>query len=437
VKRKRPRVAFYTLGCKVNQSETEAMGALFKERGYNIVDFADPADVYVINTCTVTHLADRKSRQVIRRCRKNNPGAKVVVAGCYSQVSPQEVERIPGVNLVVGTLEKNRIVEWLEEMGEDAGQPVLKVRDLCEARDFEDLEIDRVIGRTRAYLKIQDGCEQYCSYCIIPYARGPGRSRPKPGVLREARRLIAAGFKEIVLTGIHLGAYGRDLDAGASLEDLLPELLALSGDVRWRLSSLEPTEVSGALLEIMASFPNICPHLHLPLQSAHDEILKTMNRPYSTGEYRKVIERVRTVLPDIAVTTDIMVGFPGETDEHFKVYPGFIEEMAFSRLHVFKFSPRRGTPAALFEGQVPASVSEERSRQMIRLGERLARRYAGRFVGRTLRVLAETEKGEGCWEGHSENYLLIEFASAKTQRGDIVSVRLERANGDKCRGSGP
>lgn len=427
------RVAFYTLGCKVNQNETETLSGMFKSRGYEVVDFEDTADVYVINTCTVTHLGDRKSRQMIRKAVKANPRAKIVVTGCYAQTSPGEVTRIPGVNLVVGTSERGRIVDLVEELG-DRASPLALVKDLKEEKVFEDIPLEKIIQRARAYLKVQEGCEQFCSYCIIPYARGPVRSRSIGNTLQEAQKLIKAGFKEIILTGIHLGAYGKDLGEGVELADLLAQLLPLARGVRWRLSSLEPTEVTDKILKLLVEYENFCPHLHLPLQSAHDEILKAMNRPYTTKEYRDIVAKIRTKVPRISITTDIMVGFPGESEEQFNQGYEFIKEMAFSDIHVFKYSPRRGTPAAEFPGQVPPPVKEERSKKLIVLAEELAENYGRKFLGNTLDVLVETELRHGYWEGHAANYLKVEFPAWGVSRGQILPVQIKEIKGKKCLG---
>jgi threonylcarbamoyladenosine tRNA methylthiotransferase MtaB len=430
---KKPRVAFHTLGCKVNQNETDALAAVFLEKGYEIVDFEKAADVYVINTCTVTHLADRKSRHYIRRCTKTNSEARVVVMGCYAQAEQEKVAAIPGVSLVVGSSQKNRIVQWLSEnVGQ--GSPAIKVSDINSIRVFEETGGNSVINRSRAYLKIQEGCEQFCSYCIIPYVRGPVRSRSEENTLSEAQKLIAAGFQEIVLTGIHLGAYGRDRGQFQGLEKLLAELLRLDSDVRWRLSSLEPTEVSPELIELMLKYPNFCPHLHLPLQSGHDEILQAMHRPYSTGQYQEIISLLRSKIPRIAITTDIMVGFPGETEEHFEAYLCFVKRSAFSALHVFQYSPREGTPAARFAGQVPAETKARRSQLLIETGRILANDYAAGFVGSTLNVLIETELGGGLFEGHSENYLVVRFEAAAATRGKIVPIKIRDVSTAICYG---
>ncbi len=470
---RRRRVAFHTLGCKVNQNETEALSALFREKGYEIVDFEKEADLYVINTCTVTHLADRKSRQMIRRAVKTNPQAKVVVTGCYAQTDAETVQKIPGVSLIVGTNEKARLVDLVEEFSKEeelhqtkesqvkkklqaakkphitkelqVGEgekitpgPRVVVRKYQDLKEFTEIKVEKNIQRARAYLKVQEGCNQFCSYCIIPYARGPVRSRSLQNTLEEAEKLVQLGFKEIILTGIHLGTYGQDLGKGQNLEVLLQKLLILYPEARWRLSSLEPTEVNSELLRLLKDYANFCPHLHLPLQSGHDEILKAMKRPYTTGEYFKVITEVRKAVPDIAITTDVMVGFPGENEEHFQEYLQFVETVGFSRLHVFKYSPRRGTPAAQFPAQVSPQIKEARSRKLIQLGEKLEERYVKRFLYRVVEVLVEEQIDEFTWEGSSANYLKVRFDSAQLRRelprGEIVPVILQEFTGKHCLG---
>jgi len=344
--------------------------------------------------------------------------------GCYAQTSPEEVKGIPGVDLVVGTSERNRIVDLLEQLDTTGEQPLSLVKDIKEQKVFEDIQLEKISGRARAYLKIQEGCEQFCSYCIIPYARGPVRSRTLENTLTEAQKLIGAGFKEIVLTGIHLGAYGRDLSRELSLDVLLSGLLALDKSVRWRVGSLEPTEVTPRLVSLMKENQNLCPHLHLPLQSAHDEILQAMNRPYKTSDYAAVLRMIRAEIPLVNITTDIMVGFPGETEEHFQAYLHFIAAMELGGLHVFQYSPRKGTPAAAYPGQVSAQVKEERSHQLIALGHQQSQIYAAKFMDRQVQVLAEKEVEAGLWEGHSENYLKIRFAASQVERGHIVPVTL-------------
>ncbi len=427
-----PTVAFYTLGCKVNQNETEALGALFKNHGYSVVDFNEKADVYVINTCTVTHLGDRKSRQMIRRAVNNNPEAIIVVTGCYAQTSPEDVKKIYGVDLIIGTRDRARMVELVEEY-KKGQEPITFVGDIFQARDFEELPIDRLINRTRAYLKVQEGCQQFCTYCIIPYARGPLRSRSIESAIKEANKLVEAGFKELILTGIHLGAYGKDLSENIDLADLCREILEKTKIERLRLSSLESVEISDELLNLMADNPRFCRHLHIPLQNGDDEILKLMNRPYTTADFRHLIQKIRNKIPDIGITSDIMVGFPGETDTHFANSLAFVEEMGFSGLHVFKYSPRKGTPASKFPNQVPAPVKEKRSKAMLKLAEQGFVNFAQKYVGKTLDVLVETEWPQGGWEGHTDNYLRV-ILTEEVNKGEIVPVRIKSVEKKYVRG---
>lgn len=417
-----PRVAFYTLGCKVNQNETEALGALFKGHKYEIVEFTEKADVYIINTCTVTHLGDRKSRQMIRRAINTNREAVIVVTGCYAQTSPGEVAKIPGVDLIIGTTDRARIVQLIEEY-KKAKTPQTYVGDILKVKDFEELPVDRLINRTRAYLKVQEGCEQFCTYCIIPYARGPSRSRSVENTLREADKLVKAGFKEIILTGIHLGAYGRDLPGEIDLAFLCREILQKTDIARLRLSSIEPTEISKDLLALIKENPRFCRHLHIPLQNGDDEILAKMNRPYTTEEYRAIITKIREEIPQIGITSDIMVGFPGESEENFANSLQFVKDISFSNLHVFKYSPRKGTPASKYASQVPAPEKEKRSKAMIKAGEEGLQSFADGYLGKTCDILVETPWPQGGWEGHTDNYLKVVF-TGNVQKGDIIPVKI-------------
>ncbi|MFZ7103417.1 MAG: tRNA (N(6)-L-threonylcarbamoyladenosine(37)-C(2))-methylthiotransferase MtaB [Peptococcaceae bacterium] len=427
-----PTVAFYTLGCKVNQNETEALAALFKEHAYEVVDFTAQADIYLINTCTVTHLGDRKSRQIIRRAINTNPEALVVVTGCYAQTSPGEIEKIPGVDLIIGTSDRARIVELIEDC-QKGPEPATYVGNILKAKDFEELPADRLINRTRAYLKVQEGCEQFCTYCIIPYARGPSRSRSVENTLQEANKLVAAGFKEIILTGIHLGAYGRDLAGDVDLVYLCREILTQTGIERLRLSSIEPTEIHDELILLIKENSRLCRHLHIPLQNGDDEILKKMRRPYTTEDYRQIISKIRGMIPEIGITSDIMVGFPGETDVNFRNSLGFVKDISFSGLHVFKYSPRKGTPASKFTEQVSSPVKEQRSKAMIQAGADGLKQFAGRYLGKTRKVLIETSWPEGGWEGHTDNYLRVVF-TGNAQKGEIVPVRLKQFKKNYVRG---
>ncbi len=437
------RVAFHTLGCKVNQYDTEAVAELFSHHGFDVVDFSESADVYIVNTCTVTNMGDRKSRQIIRRAARQNPDAVVVVMGCYAQVSPEEVAGIEGVDLVVGTNERSRIVELVQEFM-TSGQQLSFVNDVFRSREFEDLPITQFNGRTRATIKIQEGCNEFCTYCKIPYARGRSRSRRPESVAAEVNRLEAAGFREVVLTGIHLGAYGRDLEPQQELADLLERLAQGTGLPRIRISSIDPHEITPRFVEVLVDNPSICRHLHVPLQGGHDAVLTAMRRRYTLAEYRRVIEMVKAAVPDIGITTDIIVGFPGESEEHFAHGLDFVEEIGFSRLHVFRYSKRAGTPAAKLPDQVPSVVKQERSHKMIELGNRLATMFHSKFLGRqmsvlfehpvetgTASVLADTDlagKDSGClWEGLTDNYIRVVAPADETVSGRIVPVKLTYA----------
>ena len=415
------KAALYTLGCKVNQYETEALAQLFREQGYDIVDFSEKADVYVINTCTVTHLSDRKSRQMIRRAKKTNSEAKIAVMGCYAQMAPEEVKKIPGVNIITGVKNRSGILGLLQEIGEE---PQVKVDDLGKA-DFEEIPLGEV-RRTRAFIKIEDGCEHYCSYCLVPFARGPVRSRKLKNIVEEAQRLISLGTREIVLTGVNLGAYGKDLEQGLHLTKVIEKLEQLPGLGRFRLSSLEPTDFTMELVEAIVESEKICPHLHIPLQSGDDEILRRMNRRYNTDEYRKLINLLRYLIPDLALTTDVMVGFPGEHEENIERSYQFINEMSFSRLHVFKYSPRAGTAAVKFKEQVSPQAKDERSRKLIQLGEKMAEDYGSQFVGREVKVLFQEEVSGNALEGLSEHYLRVRAKADSEKKGEIITVRVDK-----------
>lgn len=428
------KVAITTLGCKVNQYESSSIAEIFRVRGYQVVDFKDRADVYVINTCTVTHMGDRKSRQLIRRAVKSNPGGLVVVAGCYSQVSPGEVLEIPGVDMVVGTAEKSGIVDRVEELRK--GQKLNAVLERSRMREFEELPAVASTDRVRAFLKIQEGCDNFCSYCIVPYARGPLRSRDPEKVLEEAASMVRAGYREIVLTGIHTGAYGKDKSAGINLAGLMRRMSGIKGLARIRLSSVEPMDITEELISLVALGPPFCPHLHIPLQSGDDKILAAMRRSYSTDHFRSLVVGIRNSVADVSVTTDVIVGFPGEDDESFLNTCKFIEELKFSGLHIFKYSPRKGTPAADFPGQVPPGVKEDRSNKLIALGKEMAGQFSSRYLGRDVEVLVEGD-AEGMplmMQGHTANYLRVVFTGNEAMRGRFIPVRAEILHGDILEG---
>lgn len=422
-----PRVAFTTLGCKVNQFETEVMEGLFKQRGYEMVSFDQVADVYVINTCSVTHLGEKKSRQIIRRAIRLNTNAIVAVAGCYAQISPKEIEAIEGVKVIVGTQDRHRIVDLVEE-AVNATLPVNVVTNIMNAEHFEDIPLFEAPGRTRVFLKVQEGCTNFCTYCIIPYARGPLRSRPLESVIRETEKLIAAGFKEIVLTGIHLGAYGRDVNGNVTLVDVVKAVLSVAGLVRLRLGSLESIEVSEELIAIMQQDNRLCNHLHLPLQAGDDTILKAMNRHYSLAEYQHLIEGIKAKFEDIAISTDIIVGFPGETTEMFNNALQFVEKMNFSRVHIFPYSRRSGTPAAEYPAQVSEEDKKHRVEMMQEVAAKKAAEFQQRFLNKKVIVLFEMEnqRNDNIIDGLTGNYIRVYASGNKGMQGKSYEVILER-----------
>ena len=424
------RVAVYTLGCKVNQYESSSLAWLFQERGYQVVDFAEEADVYIINTCTVTHQGDRKSRQLIRRAVKANPNAFVAVTGCYAQVSPDEALKIPGVDLVVGTRDRAALVDLVVQAVKECA-PVNAVSAYANGDQFEEMSVQSIQDRVRAFLKIQDGCSNFCTYCIVPYARGPLRSRQPGRVINAARHMVAAGYKEIVLTGICIGAYGRGLDQDITLAGLIQRLLEIPGLGRLRLSSIEPHDITPELVEVMSSSKNFCRHLHVPLQSGSDAVLKKMGRKYTAWEYLRLVDVLRENMPGLGLTADVMVGFPGESEEYFQHTFDFVNKTGFSGLHVFKFSSRRGTAAAGYDQQVGPALKDERSRKLIRLGKKLAARFASSHLDRSLSVLVEqpVPGAGGFFEGHTDNYIKVLFPGQAALVGKVVQVRAEKLQG--------
>jgi threonylcarbamoyladenosine tRNA methylthiotransferase MtaB len=423
-----PKVALTTLGCKVNQFETEVMEGLFKERQYDIVAFDEKADFYIINTCSVTHLGEKKSRQLIRRAKRLNPQSIIAVTGCYAQIAPDQVEAIEGVKVIVGTKERHTIVDLVERAAHEEGI-VNAITDIMQAKEFEDIPLFAAPGRTRAFLKIQEGCTNFCTYCIIPYARGPLRSRKLKSLKEEAEKLVRAGFKEIVLTGIHLGAYGRDLAENVNLADAVKAVLELQDLKRLRLGSLESIELSPVLFDILWKDERFCPHLHLPLQAGHDDILKMMNRHYDTAEFRQVIHKVMDTVPNVAISTDIIVGFPGETDEMFEQSLVFAKSMDFAKIHVFPYSKRQGTPAATFSNQVDEHVKKQRAHAMQMMADEKAQEYCKRFIGKTLSVLFESEH-EGIADGLTNNYVRVYVDANSVLCGEIYNVSLEKVYKD-------
>ena len=417
------RVAFYTLGCKVNQYETEAMLELFEKEGYEKAETEDYADVYVINTCTVTHMSDRKSRQYIRRMKKKNPDAIIAVVGCYSQVSPEEILSIDEVNLVMGTNDRKKIVEEVKKI--DASRKVSTVDDIMKVKAFEEIEINKTNGKTRAFMKIQDGCDRYCSYCIIPYARGRVRSRDLESIVKEVENLAANGYKEVVLTGIHVASYGKDIkETDIKLLDVIKQINNIEGIERIRLSSVEPILFTDEFVEAVSAMDKVCPHYHLSLQSGCDETLKRMKRRYTTEEYKTIVDRLRAAIPNVSITTDVIVGFPGETNEEFDKTYEFLKDIELTHMHIFKYSPRKGTPAATMENQVDPSTKHERSEKLLQLNEENFKKFGQKMLDKEFNVLFEQKVGDNKFEGLTENYVKVIVESDKDLSEQILKVKI-------------
>ena len=416
------KVAFYTLGCKVNQYETEAMLELFEKEGYEKAETEDYADVYVINTCTVTHMSDRKSRQYIRRMKKKNPDAIIAVVGCYSQVSPEEILSIDEVNLVMGTNDRKKIVEEVKKI--DASRKVSTVDDIMKVKAFEEIEINKTNGKTRAFMKIQDGCDRYCSYCIIPYARGRVRSRDLESIVKEVENLASNGYKEVVLTGIHVASYGKDIkDSDIKLLDVIKQINDIEGIERIRLSSVEPILFTDEFVEAVSTMDKVCPHYHLSLQSGCDETLKRMKRRYTTEEYKAIVDRLRAAIPNVSITTDVIVGFPGETNEEFDKTYEFLKDIELTHMHVFKYSPRKGTPAATMENQVDPSTKHDRSEKLLQLNEENFNKFGQKMLDKEFNVLFEQKVGDNKYEGLTENYVKVIVESDNDISEQILKVK--------------
>lgn len=420
-------VAFQTLGCKVNHYETEAVWQLFKDAGYARVDFADHADVYVVNTCTVTNTGDKKSRQVIRRAIRQNPDSVICVTGCYAQTSPAEIMAIPGVDVVVGTQDRHKMIGYIEQFREER-MPISAVGNIMKAKVYEELDVPAFTDRTRASLKIQEGCNNFCTFCIIPWARGLMRSRQPEDVLKQAQQLVDAGYKEIVLTGIHTGGYGEDLK-DYNLAKLLKALESVTGLERLRISSIEASQITDEVLDVLKDSPIVVRHLHVPIQSASDTVLRRMRRKYTMAEFGERITRLKEVLPDCAITSDVIVGFPGETEEEFMETFNFINDHKFSELHVFPYSKRTGTPAAMMDNQVEESMKEQRVARLIALSDQLAKEYASKYEGELLEIIPEefSEEAGGRLVGYTDNYLRVAIEGDESLIGQLVRVKINKA----------
>lgn len=416
------KVALHNLGCKVNAYETEAMQEMLENRGYEIVPFKEGADIYIINTCTVTNMADRKSRQMLHRAKKMNPDAIVVATGCYVQAQEENGQIDECVDIIIGNNKKKDLIDILEKHIPKA------VIDINHTKEYEEMHLSKTAEHTRAYIKVQDGCNQFCTYCIIPFARGRVRSRAKEDVIQEVTDLANNGYKEVVLTGIHLSSYGVDLEH----EDLLSLILAVhevEGIERIRLGSLEPRIITEEFTKIIAGLPKMCPHFHLSLQSGCDATLRRMNRRYTSEEYYEKCQLLRKYFDNPALTTDVIVGFPGETEEEFEKSKAFVDKVDFYETHIFKYSKRQGTKAAVMECQVPEQIKTERSNIMLEMDEQKRQKYEKNFMGKEVEVLFEekiTKTEEWFWVGHTKEYVKIALQTEENLQNQLANVRIDK-----------
>ena len=424
-------VAFITLGCKVNQYETNAMTQQFIEKGYEVVDHTKEADIYIVNTCTVTNMSDRKSRQMLRRVKELNKKAIVVACGCYAQVAKEELEKIEEINLVLGNNEKKDIVEHIEKYiksknTEKQTIPEVQTEDVMNQKEFVEFGDITFTEKTRAVIKIQDGCDRFCSYCIIPYARGRVRSRKPEHILSEIQKIAKEGIKEVVITGIHIASYGKDFKQEYQLIDLLEEMNGIEGIERIRLGSIEPLLITEEFVSRLEKLSKICHQFHLSLQSGCDETLKRMNRRYTTEEFKDITKLLRKTFEDAILTTDIIVGFPGESEEEFEKTYAFLEEIKFYKMHVFKYSPRKGTKAAVMPNQIDGNKKEERSKRLIELSNKNEKTYNQQYIGKEVEVLFEEEK-DGVWQGHTKNYILAHYKTEENLENKMIKLQCQGA----------
>ena len=426
-------VSFYTLGCKVNQYETNAMEQQFIKNNYEIVENTQKADIYVINTCTVTNMAERKSRQMLRRVKEINPSAVLVVCGCYAQVAKNELEQIPEIDIILGINEKNEIVQivenYIEKMAEqDKRSQEAEIDDVSKQKEFLDFGDVTYTEKNRAVVKVQDGCNMFCSYCIIPYARGRIRSRLPESILKEIEEISKEGIKEVVITGIHVASYGKDFRNSYKLIDLLEDINKIEGIKRIRLGSLEPTLITEEFVNRLTKLEKICDHFHLSLQSGCDETLKRMNRKYTTKEFKNCTDLLKNAYPNVALTTDIIVGFPGETDEEFEKTYNFLKDIDFYKMHVFKYSPRKGTKAAVMKNQIDGNIKEKRSERLIKLSDNNEKLHNDKYVGKELEVLFEEQDGEYI-KGHTTNYIVVKVKAGSEIENSIEKVKIAENDG--------
>ena len=422
-------VAFTTLGCKVNQYESNAMAQKFIENGYELIEDENrSADIYIINTCTVTNMSDRKSRQMLRRVKEKNKNAIVVAVGCYAQVAKDDLEKIPEIDLVLGNNEKADILKYVNDYILE-NKKELKMEDVLQTKEFVEFGDITFTEKTRAVIKVQDGCDRYCSYCIIPYARGRVRSRKPENIISEINKIAKKGIKEVVITGIHIASYGKDFKDNYRLIDLLEDLNEIDGIERIRLGSLEPLLITEEFMERLVKLEKVCHHFHLSLQSGCDETLKRMNRRYSTEEFRNIVNILRRFYQDVVLTTDIIVGFPGETEQEFEKTCEFLKEIKFYKMHVFKYSPRKGTKAASMPNQIDGNIKEARSKKLIEISSENERYYNNKYIGKEIEVLFE-EKKNGTYHGHTKNYLLVYCEADENLENKIVKVKCKEAFDD-------
>ena len=439
-------VRFVTLGCKVNQYETNAMAQKFLEKGYQIIEEITPEnedikpDICIINTCTVTNMSDRKSRQMLRRMKEKNPETIVVAVGCYAQVAKEELAKIPEIDLVLGNNEKVEVVKHVEEYINNNINNV-ELDDVMYSKEFSDFGDVTYTEKTRAVIKIQDGCDRFCSYCIIPYARGRVRSRKPESIISEITQIASKGIKEVVITGIHIASYGKDFSMSKDPElqnykliDLLEEINSINGIQRIRLGSIEPLLITEEFVERLKKLEKICHHFHLSLQSGCDETLKRMNRRYTTEQFKEIVRLLRNAYDDVNLTTDVIVGFPGETDEEFSKTYKFLEEIKFYKMHIFKYSPRKGTKAAVMPNQISGDIKEERSRKLIELSDKNEIEYNESYIGKNVEVLFEEEK-DGIFKGHTQNYIMVYCELNKNLENQVISVRCEKAEQEHILGN--
>ena len=430
------KVSFITLGCKVNQYDSDAMRTLFVKNGYRQAGEDENADVYVVNTCSVTSIGDRKSRQMVRRIRRSHPEAIIAVAGCYAQLAPEVFEKMGDVDVIVGVHNRSHIVEYVEEAKKRTDRkPLNETVDIMKVKTFENMSVD-VSGevKTRAFVKVQEGCDNYCTFCIIPYARGKLKSRLQKDAVEEIKKLVSQGYREVVLTGIHLGNYGKDLHDGTSLATLVAELVKIPDLLRIRLGSVESVELSDELISIIKNEPKVCRHLHLPIQSGSDAVLKGMNRHYRLSQFKALIRELREKVPGIALTTDLIVGFPGETEENFLETLDTLKELKFSGIHVFPYSRRTGTPAATYPNQVSNEVKKERVHRVQELEKEIACAYRSQFMGKVVHVLAEEIKN-GYFEGLTGEYIRVSIKDSHIERGHMYPVRIDTVTADGLAGT--